>query len=466
MNLLRPNAAARWTYTIWGALIFILGAAPALRTLTYQRMLNVDVSVSSVSQTRLASLVDSGIVGIGVVLGVAGILVGLGWHRVGLPKAGLALWLGAMAFALGYLPSAFFGLQPDLSLTLLGFPIVFTAVYLLPSVPLSWFMWQAKRILLIYAYGSLVAAVVAPGWAIEFSYDAGLVPGFNVRLHGLATHANLLSPLLLTYLVLSWFSPSKTRWDGLHKAVALMALILTQSKTAWILLALAYLIRLAYAYTARNPPMLQRFLVLALLGSLLSGTVLYVATGPAWVDAAKVFFSGERGEELMSLTGRTLIWQITVNVWEENPLLGYGPSLWNLQMGRAYAPIVGFIVPHAHSQVFQSLGASGIVGVTGMFLYVLALLAYGVRCAKATYGVALALVLVLVFRGYTEPSLGGGPGDTNFYVQFLTFAFLMLTTRRRSMLEREHGKTRKAWPLPGPVRNGPATLAGKLRIRP
>lgn len=81
-----------------------------------------------------------------------------------------------------------------------------------PPVPLGWFMHQAKKVLLFYAYGSLLAALLAPRWAVEYPYTMGLIPGFNVRLHGLVLHANSLAPLLLTYLVLSWFSPSRPAW--------------------------------------------------------------------------------------------------------------------------------------------------------------------------------------------------------------------------------------------------------------
>lgn len=212
--------------------------------------------------------------------------------------------------------------------------------------------------------------------------------------------------------------------------VVLLVLILTQSKTVWVLLVLAYLIRLAYA--TWGLPRLQRYPVLALLGAIFIGGIMYLATGPAWLDSVEVMLSGE---QFATLTGRTLIWQVTLNLWEQNPWFGYGPELWNLRMGLAYAPIIGSVAPHAHSQFYQSLGESGIVGIMGLFLYVITLLVYGVRYARATGGVALILVSVLLLRGITEPPLNSAPGSSDFYAQFLVFAFLILASRCKSTLD-------------------------------
>jgi O-antigen ligase len=335
-----------------------------------------------------------------------------------------------MALAVGPLLSSRFGLQPNFFFGLLGIPLVFTAIYFLPPVSLTWAVRQFKRILLFYAYGSLAAALLAPRWAVENPYTAGLIPGFDIRLHGLVLHANLLSPYLLTYLILGWYRPSRTRWANLHQVVVLLALVLTQSKTVWIVFVLVYLIRLAYA--AWGLPGLQRYTALALLGTLFSAGTLYLANGPAWLESVEITLSGE---DVTTLTGRTLIWQVTLNMWERNPLFGYGPDLWDAKMGLAYAPVVGFAAPHAHSQFYQSLGEAGIIGVVGLLVYAMALLAYGVLYGNATNGVASALVAAMLLRGITEPTLDMTPGNSGFFVHFSVFAFLMLVSRQKSALD-------------------------------
>lgn len=442
-SVIRPFAyvagrkADAWAYTAWGALIWVLGLAPAIQALTFPRGFGGGYQETipnlSASQSALGEWLGLAVILLALGLGGMGLLLGLALRGARLPKAGLGLWLGAMALALGPLLSSRFGLQSHFSLGLLGIPLVFTAVYLLPSVSLNWAVRQFKGIPLFYAYGSLMAALVASHWAVQNPYTAGLIPGFDIRLHGLVLHANLLAVILLTYLILSWFRPSRTRWGSLHQVVVLPALVLTQSKTVWVLLVLVCLIRLAYA-AWWGLPGLQRYTALALLGALFSGGTLYLATGPAWLDSTEVFFSGE---DFSTLTGRTLIWQVTLNLWEQNPLFGYGPDLWDAKMGLTYAPVVGHVAPHAHNQFYQSLGVAGIIGVVGLLVYAMALLAYGMRYGNATNGVASALVAAMLLLGITEPSLGGTPGNGNFYIHFLVFAFLMLASKRKTALADE-----------------------------
>jgi len=334
-----------------------------------------------------------------------------------------------MALALTSLLSSGFGAQPDLQPALLGLPITLTAVYLLPPVPLEWFVRQAKRVLLLFAYGSLLAAVVAPQWAVEYPYTEGLIPGFDVRLHGLGSHANLLAPLLGSYLILNWFPLFRTRWHTFHQVVVLLAVILTQSKTVWILLVLAYLIRLVFAAWRLSGPL--RYAALALLATILTGGILYLASELAWLENIGVLLGQQN---ITTFTGRTTIWRVTLNLWEQNPWFGYGPTLWDSRMGLNYAPIVGSPPPHAHSQFYQSLGETGIVGVVGLFLYAVSLLVYGGRFARVTNGVALSLVVVMLLRGFSEPPFEGNPGSSNFYVHFLTFAFLMLVSKRNELM--------------------------------
>jgi hypothetical protein len=103
------------------------------------------------------------------------------------------------------------------------------------------------------------------------------------------------------------------------------------------------------------------------------------------------------------------------------------------------------MAPHAHSEFYQTLGASGIIGVAGLLLYAILLLTYGIRYGRLTNGVALTLVLAMLLRGATEPTLGTSPGSTNFYNHFLLFAFLMLASRQKSIIGE---RTKDAWSTP------------------
>jgi O-antigen ligase len=101
----------------------------------------------------------------------------------------------------------------------------------------------------------------------------------------------------------------------------------------------------------------------------------------------------------------------------------------------ANVPTIGFVASHAHNQVVQTLGEAGVVGGAGLLLYVAALLAYGVRYARATNVVALALVSVMLLRGITEPSLNHTLGTGDFYGHFLIFTYLVLASRHDNLTQ-------------------------------
>lgn len=421
----------RLAYAVWGALIWILGLLPMLGTVVQPRKLGSQsyleaLASISASQGGLVRWVGLGSTILFFGLASTSLVLGLVLQNGRLPQAGFWLWLGAMALALGPLVSSQFGARPSFFPALMCLPVAFTAVYLLPPVSLSWFVCHVKRVLLLYAYGSLLAIAIAPEWTVEFGYSVGVIPGFDIRLHGLATHANNLAPLLLTYLVLSWFPPSRLRWERLHQVVVFSALLLTQSKTAWVLLAMVYLIRLLYKVW--RLPGLQRYVILALAGAVFAGGTLYLA-----VDLLSSFgFLVNRQSEV--LTGRPLIWEYTLRLWEPNPWFGYGPNLWNGQMNEKYLLLIGSPTPHAHNQVIQSLGEAGIVGAAGLLLYVTTLLVYGARCAKVTGGLALSLVSAILLRGLTEPPFSHlYLSNSNFFLSLLTFAFLMLVLRQEKV---------------------------------
>lgn len=422
-----------WAYIVWWALVWVVGVTPIVMTLASTRVLDIS-DVESIASNTIASegglthLLYQAIVGLTLGLGMVGLVMGMALRGAWLPRAGLGLWISAMAFAVGPLLSSYFGLQPTFSLTVFSLPILFTAVYLLPPVSLTWFVSQVKAVLLLYAYGSLLAVLVAPRWALERSYVEGLIPGLDVRLYGLGAHPNTLATLLLTYLLIDWLTPFKTRWGRVHQVVVLLGLVLAQSKTIWVLLILAYLIRMIYASLSLPP--LQRYSALTLSGAALGAGILYLAIGPAWLDSADNLLPGS---QLATLNGRTLIWQYTLDIWERNPWFGYGPDLWNAEMRLQYAYVTGWIFAHAHNQVVQTLGESGVVGAAGLFLYVAVFLVYGVRYAQATGVVAASLVVVILLRGITEIPLIRVIADANFFLHLLTFAFLVLASRQNKL---------------------------------
>lgn len=111
------------------------------------------------------------------------------------------------------------------------------------------------------------------------------------------------------------------------------------------------------------------------------------------------YLSTREGTDLLSLTGRNLIWEVAVQEWQRNPLFGAGLQLWTdsfrMQIGLSGAV-------HAHSQFFQSLSTAGIVGVVGLIFYAIVLMRCSLITAKASEGLAPALFVLLLIRSISE----------------------------------------------------------------
>lgn len=410
-----------WSILLWG-----MGAIPFLGALTTPRFFLANYALAPDTGE------GSGLVGrLGLAMALALATVGIFFvvSRGRYERSGNMLWLAALCFSAGPIISGWFGSHPGWSVGLLGLPLTVTAIALPPSEDPEWLIRHLRVLLLSYAYGSLASALIAPSWAVEAPYVLSHIPGLHFRLHGLANHANNLAALMVGYLILEFF-PTKARrtkhWRILNNACVLLVLLLTQSKTAWAALTVG-VVAIAFARLTRLRG-LRRYIALTLLALIASGAVAFaMISGVVGEDTASTILA--ENPDLATLTGRVAVWQATIDEWRQNPIFGYGPGLWNADMRAAYAASVGWTAPHAHNQVLQTLGEAGIVGVIGLALYLLAFSVAALRVPPPARGVAVALVVVLLVRGLTEPPLDTIVGTANFFVQIVTFALLLFLLR-------------------------------------
>lgn len=411
-------------YAIWAALVWGLSILPIFATIYYPRVFNQDgLYLTSVATSGPSVLVGRGILTISLGLGVLG--VGYALRRFCLRRRGFGIWIGSMAVASGAVAAGFFGSNPSLPLEFIVFVFVFSALYLLPTVRLEWLVRHLMRVILLYAYGSLLAATLAPDWALQYSYEEGIVPGFDVRLHGVANHANILAPLLLFYLVLErCMTMKRTLVTRVHMVVVLACLFLTQSKTVWILLFVSWVSWNLFSLR-KHTRMRQRLSFALLLGGMAVGGIALFLTAPDNTNQIPIIAQNS-GYSISTLSGRTPIWAATIEVWREDVWFGYGPNLWDQAMRLRYEPLVGFAPGHAHNQFLQTLGSAGIIGALSLLAYSVILCIYGVRYARFTKGASLILVYVLLIRGFTEPFIrNDGISNGNFFIHFVVFSLLL-----------------------------------------
>ncbi|NWG38773.1 MAG: O-antigen ligase family protein [Hydrogenophilaceae bacterium] len=338
--------------------------------------------------------------------------------------------LGAVVVSL--LTSATLGEQPAFIHPTLYTVLLLVSLMLMPRLAPEQVVIQAKHVLLVLMVGSLVLGALFPHRFAETSY-VGLIPGFHIRLHGLAPHANSLAPLALLYLMLAYWVRGRNPWHWFGVASALLVLLLTQSKTVW---GAGLLMLLAITLVRLNRQFGQEMRVArigwATLVSMGGFFVLAVLLSWLFTDsAAGVFRALTADSNVATLTGRTDIWETTIDTWKNNPWFGYGPNLWDLEFRLQHGAALA--AWHAHNQYIQALGEAGIVGLIAMVIYTAAFIYYGFKFAVRTRGVSLALLLLILVRTVTEiPLRFSVLLDTTFFVHVVVFAVFLMLSREYS----------------------------------
>ena len=102
---------------------------------------------------------------------------------------------------------------------------------------------------------------------------------------------------------------------------------------------------------------------------------------------------------MMSLTGRDVIWEISIGEWLKSPIFGYGLSF----LGPEHRAQLGmWWITSGHNQFIDCLGRSGLIGLSGTIFYLLTLTYLAIKSAKQSYGISLALVIFILIRTISE----------------------------------------------------------------
>lgn len=406
------RATPKIAYGFWLILIWLIGLAPLIGAISYSRPYNDSTLIGSYAGGILSAL------DLYMIVGVAAMGIMLTLASGIMPEKGGLIWLGAMALCIGPMLATKLAYDPHFQPVAFVVPLIFTAMYVLPTINYEWFVKRVKQLILFYVYLGLLLAVLKPAWSMDLSYDQGILPGLNIRYFGLFTHANNFAAVLCVYAILNIFLPSRTLLGKISYLLVLGSLLLTQSKTVWGILIIAYAVTLWYKSKSMNG-LLRAAAVFFLLAVLLAGALLSSNTILSHLGS---------DESLMQLTGRTVIWDYTTQMWEMNKLFGYGHELWSRDMVLNHTSLRWFPA-HAHNQFYQTLGESGIIGVIGLFVYLLFLLPNLLRYRVVTNGASIGILLYLLIRGFTEPVFRTVLGDGNFLVHFIVLTTVTLIVK-------------------------------------
>lgn len=312
------------------------------------------------------------------------------------------LW-GVLGFYVGTIVIQAFGsAHPGFGYQSMYVPIVLLTVYYQRVTDLARVVEIAKLCVLVLMVASLAAIAIKPDFVLHRP-ETGILPGVDFRLFGLTPHANALGPMALIGLMLeAWFPTRLLPLRVVHVLCAAAVLLLAQSKTAWvaalvILLVVTVPLGLRPAGDTADPRAGFGRAVLTVLSCIAVLIVLLV--GLAQLDVVGYL---ERNAQIETLTGRTQIWDITLQAWHESYLFGYGREIWGAERMLKFRL---FHVGQAHNQFVQTLGEAGLMGLVLLLAYLGVLMHAALNRFAAARGLVLALVVLVFARCVTEAPL-------------------------------------------------------------
>ena len=266
-----------------------------------------------------------------------------------------------------------------------------------------------KLCLVFIVFSSLIAAVLIPHLALQFGYNDGLIPGFNIRLWGVTSHANTLGAAACVLFLLEAAEPSAKVW--LRRSILIatgLALIMTQSKTSILAAFVGLLMIFIVRVLAKNRDQsgYSREIV---IGLLIVSSTLFAVTA-VWVmfydwgisTVLNRSLSANAVYGLSNATGRTDIWEVAIAAGMENPLFGQGVNFWNEQV-RLRAGLSG--ATSAHNLFLEIFSRAGFVGLLTLLIFLYYLVRYSIRASAMTRGGSIALMMAFFVRAMFESTI-------------------------------------------------------------
>lgn len=306
--------------------------------------------------------------------------------------SGRTLWLAAVAVPITAIATdlAITGIDrpPQTLQAQVTFALLVTALWRAPRLDAAMIARYAKIVVGVMVVSSvLLIAVGAPG-APNLDGPNGRIPVIG-RWSGIFPHANALGPASLFYLILERLQPSR-RWVRVPMVVAAFtALVLAQSMTAWAGASVVFAILAVAGWPRRRAV----FTVLLAASLAILGTLTF--------EADRFDIDDTPLGTVSTLTGRTALWELGLERWQESPVVGAGSGVFRdiaRRTGQEWAA-------QAHNAYVSALAEHGMVGLLAVLGYLGAIGAVAWRHARATRNASLALFAALLAGTITETPL-------------------------------------------------------------
>jgi O-antigen ligase len=397
------------------------------------------------------------------VVELASLLLGVYWLTTSASIVAIRRQVLPIAYLFVLLLSAVGSLEPGsvaLQVLALTSVVLFAAAYFAttdPKVAITTVLVPALWTYALVLGGCLAYGKLAPTMA--FVYEWGdPVPRFR-GLFGEPAQLGIVAGLTLglSVLVRTWWVVRIPAFGA-----AVVCVYLTYSRTFWIAV-IAGLAATAWVYK----PKLRIPLAVA--------AVVVVFTGVVFMDA--IINSNERElrtDSLMSMSGRTAIWEVAMEAFKDRPLLGYGftfgaDGIMNTDViqnlnDRSGGPIVG--APTLHNGYVQSMLDSGALGT---ILYCVIVIGAFVRLwwkDKRKHFAPVMYVLVFSMVGNIGETFIYGAAQSHQALYWLMAVFVLgldgNDVRERRIATVKPARARDRWALVKPGVRQPVSrrLAG------
>lgn len=317
-----------------------------------------------------------------------------------------------------------FGTRPEFNHRYIYPVIAMLAAFIVAQGEVIRVVRIVRTSLFVFLLASAAFLVVKPSLVLQGNY-LGILPGLHYRYWGLSPHANSMGPLMVVFLTCLWTEPYLNKWlNRVCWFLGILSLLMSQSKTSFALAMMcAAILATTWFMSKPRKQLWQRYstLFITVIGSalLIFSILCIVIMFTDVMRPIEKFLATKAGGELLSLTGRDRIWAVAINEWHRNIWFGYGPSMWDLPYRMQTGMLYAF---HAHNQFFQSLGSGGLVGVSTLTVYAGALVVSAIKSARASKGLSLALLMLLLIQSITEaPLVLNGIARPDFFIHLLTF---------------------------------------------
>jgi O-antigen ligase len=224
------------------------------------------------------------------------------------------------------------------------------------------------------------------------------------------------------FLILAFFPSDTLRaliWKYVGASSALICLVLSNNRMAMV----ALLVSAMALYILKGPIARRALMVSAAVFFVVSCAALFAD------DLMTSVSRSSDAAEILTLTGRTRIWPVVIELWRQAPLFGhgFGSALYILPVH----PDLFSAAAHSHNLYLEQLFSGGLVGL-GLLVCSIAITCVAAWRRAATR--ELALLLFFLIYGLTEPVIYG-PVSFPLIIMFLPIARVLARAPTRPALK-------------------------------